>query len=426
MSPQRRRADRTPKPTQLGRAGKRGRGMPISEAEVDQLALQRAVTDPSRASAGDVAALQATYGNRAVSNLLRSARVQAKLTHPANALFVQREYVYDDEEDEEEGGRYVEDTEEDEEEDARYVEDTEEDEGEYGEYQYVEVPKEEEKKATAAAASRSFWQSQEIKALESKWKQSPEKLLAWQKAKTKFLRERKGEIGKQKHGDLKSRLEAYANEEWTSKSMVEGVIQGLQKAVADGLIKDIPEGLQKHFGWGPEDVEKYFQNKENPYVKYLDSPAARAEYELVGGATLLQGKPPRPFDTSEMFSKHSGTGFGIYVMAPDGSLYAHAHKVGLFHHSSFLAGMPTAGAGEIKVDGGALKHITNKSGHYQPGKAQMYSTLKELQDRGTNLSGVGLTLIGQGQAYPGGAAKFLEDEQRRQAAEAEDIESRYI
>ena len=121
----------------------------------------------------------------------------------------------------------------------------------------------------------------------------------------------------------------------------------------------------------------------------------------------------KSYDTSHMYSKFKGDGFGIYVMGRDGKFYSNSHKIGLFHHSSFLSGGDVAGAGEMKVTGGNLEWITNKSGHYFPGEAQLVQTLQQLQ----GASGFATAKIGVfddnykwKDDLPGGAAQFLKDQ----------------
>jgi hypothetical protein len=229
--------------------------------------------------------------------------------------------------------------------------------------------------------------------------------------------------GKEIYGDLKALAGRYKGEHIKSPIAKAIMANAAQNAQATG--EDLVTYMNREYNWSQEDVEKYIYEHEKPFVKYITSEAAREEYELVGGATLKQGKPPHPFDTTGMFSKHSGQDFGIYVMAPDGRIYSGVHKVGLFHHSSFLAGLPTASAGELKVQAGTLQHITNKSGHYQPGRAQMVNSLKQLRGRGVNLDGVRLDMVNEIDNYPGGAKKFLEDEERRAAQARARVSSPY-
>jgi hypothetical protein len=134
----------------------------------------------------------------------------------------------------------------------------------------------------------------------------------------------------------------------------------------------------------------------------------RQVFELHGGSPLTQGASPEPFDTSKLFSKHMGAGYAIYVMDKRGRIYAAQHKIGIFHHSSFFAGGNVAGAGEMKVDHGSIKSITNKSGHYQPTAEEMIQVFRELQSRGISLDGMEYIAVGS-TPYPGGAAKFVKD-----------------
>ena len=79
-----------------------------------------------------------------------------------------------------------------------------------------------------------------------------------------------------------------------------------------------------------------------------------------------------PFTTRHMETAHSGPGWGVFVLDPDGKLYARSHQVGYFHHSTFLAGRPVAAAGELLADdNGRIRIITAKTGHYRAGPEEM-------------------------------------------------------
>jgi hypothetical protein len=143
-------------------------------------------------------------------------------------------------------------------------------------------------------------------------------------------------------------------------------------------------------------------NPDKPLVTALKTEAERAVCELHGGGAVTQGDSNEPYDTSALFSKFKGKGWAIYVMDAQGRLFAAQHKVGLFHHSSFLAGGVVAGAGEIKVAGGKVEGITNKSGHYTPTTAEMLQVFAELSNRGVDLGTVGYFHIGPSQAFPSG------------------------
>ena len=131
------------------------------------------------------------------------------------------------------------------------------------------------------------------------------------------------------------------------------------------------------------------------------------------GATVTRGLANTILDTSNMTSKFSGKGFAIYVMSPSGEMYADQHKVGLFHHSSFLAGGDVAAAGEINVVGGKVRRITNKTGHYKAGAEEVWQLLHQFRRRGMDLKPIDVKIMGVGPGpfgeYPGGAEKFYED-----------------
>jgi len=168
----------------------------------------------------------------------------------------------------------------------------------------------------------------------------------------------------------------------------------------------------RFMGWDASDVAKYLDDEGKlirTKVTYEDE-STREQFKVTGGSTLMQNG--EPFDTGNMFSKFMGSGFAIYVMDADGTLYANQHRVGLFHHSSFLSGADIAAAGEIKVTGGKVEYVTNKSGHYEPKRKHLVQVLNELQARGVNLGDVDVTELRQGfaskQRFPGGAKKYLE------------------
>ena len=94
------------------------------------------------------------------------------------------------------------------------------------------------------------------------------------------------------------------------------------------------------------------------------------------------------FDTSNLSTFFSKVGYAIYVMSEEGNIHAANHAIGYKHHSSLLAAANAAGAGEMKVEKGALKWISNKSGHYAPGVHQFIQVLHLMQKRGIDLGPV--------------------------------------
>ena len=61
-----------------------------------------------------------------------------------------------------------------------------------------------------------------------------------------------------------------------------------------------------------------------------------------------------------------------------------------FHHSSFVAGGPTRGAGLLQVRGGLLEQIIPHSGHYKPNDEEFCHVLQFLTDQGVNTGHVDL------------------------------------
>ena len=183
---------------------------------------------------------------------------------------------------------------------------------------------------------------------------------------------------------------------------------GLHKHVDGG--KTIQEAMKLCFGWTKDDFERYIGDTSS-HIAVADAKPKADDFRLQLGSTIKRGGVT--FDTSEMFSKFKGSGFAIYVMDGSGAIYADRHKVSLFHHSSFLGGGSVSGAGEMRVEGGKLVHLTNKSGHYTPGFEEMAATLLSLRGAQVDLAGTEITVIYEGNLngveYPGKAAGFLRD-----------------
>ncbi|XP_063544478.1 uncharacterized protein LOC134752721 isoform X1 [Cydia strobilella] len=69
-------------------------------------------------------------------------------------------------------------------------------------------------------------------------------------------------------------------------------------------------------------------------------------------------------DTSDADQGKTGPA-AIFIMAPEGKIFLSNHHQGI-NTSSFLAGNPVSGAGEIVVEKGVIKKITACSNHYKP------------------------------------------------------------
>lgn len=70
-------------------------------------------------------------------------------------------------------------------------------------------------------------------------------------------------------------------------------------------------------------------------------------------------------------------------MAENSRIYICKNRAyGEFHHSSFLSGKKVAAAGEIKIEKGIIKLVTDESGHYKPSITKVEKNLlDELSNR---------------------------------------------
>ena len=125
--------------------------------------------------------------------------------------------------------------------------------------------------------------------------------------------------------------------------------------------RQAPGQAQRERPGGPAEIT---QN-----VRYLNS-FERHDYIIraVGGNTCgLTDHNGTNYDTQPESTEFSGEGWAIFVMDQKDVIYAGTHVLGIFHHSSFLAGAPVKSAGEMIVNKGVLRVLTGKSGHYKPG-----------------------------------------------------------
>ncbi|MFE1593272.1 hypothetical protein [Nocardia sp. NPDC058705] len=118
-------------------------------------------------------------------------------------------------------------------------------------------------------------------------------------------------------------------------------------------------------------------------VQYLDY-NERQRFRLHGYDGLLHTVGGDLFDTTSaqtLWTPQGGR--AIFAMDQDGNLYsAPFHILGKFHHSSFLAGAPAAGAGEIAARDGKVIMISDHSTHYQPTRKFTRQVLDSLRRQG--------------------------------------------
>lgn len=162
-------------------------------------------------------------------------------------------------------------------------------------------------------------------------------------------------------------------------------------AEANGPPKTIPM-IQNYRG---EQVGESILGKTK--VKYLESDLDRAPYfaQVKDGKIIRQdGENFGPWDPAQkpnsMLVKaraNHNIDSAIYVLNEEGRLLVNPAPIqGKFHHSSFMAGQPVRGAGEIQMDRtGKVLSISNSSGHYAPSEEVLNRTISELKAMGIPL-----------------------------------------
>ena len=124
----------------------------------------------------------------------------------------------------------------------------------------------------------------------------------------------------------------------------------------------------------------------NQTVEYFGE-ARKLEHELdvVNGKLVHKGgvKAGTPFDTKDAFNDNSLDESAIFVMTPEGKMFASkSPERGSIHHSSLASGKPVASAGEMIVHDGKLIEVSNGSGHYEPSQSMNDQLFDELKERG--------------------------------------------
>jgi uncharacterized protein YukE len=133
----------------------------------------------------------------------------------------------------------------------------------------------------------------------------------------------------------------------------------------------------------------------SPGVTYLDD-VGREQHRLTIHDGLIYNAKGLPFDTTNGVSAFgpSSNGRAIFVMDEHGNLYASTfQKFREFHHSSLLAGGDVAAAGEILVRDGKIEILTDRSGHYAPGRSQTQQVLDQLESQGIIIDPINIHLI---------------------------------
>lgn len=126
--------------------------------------------------------------------------------------------------------------------------------------------------------------------------------------------------------------------------------------------------------------------KHQPFIRLNDEQRELFHLSFSNGAIQRNGIS---YNTAHDKTLHSGDGYAIFVVNPEGEFYAGSHIGSVFHHSSFLADGAVAAAGELKTnENGEVTYISSKSGHYRPTDEESRLMLTMFRNFGVDLSKV--------------------------------------
>lgn len=103
--------------------------------------------------------------------------------------------------------------------------------------------------------------------------------------------------------------------------------------------------------------------------------------------------------------RKGGLGAAAYVWTEARELFVGQHAEGTFHHSSFLSGRQVRCAGMIKIIDGFVTFISNNSGHYKPGKANLMAFGLWLRQKGAMQADAKVLCLG-GKDFDGNFSGF--------------------
>lgn len=120
-------------------------------------------------------------------------------------------------------------------------------------------------------------------------------------------------------------------------------------------------------------------------VVYLNA-EQREQRLLTVDNGILRDNDNHLADTQLKRTQNFGSGTATFVVSPSGKLYIGEHIPGEEYHSTLLSGGSARCAGMIKIDNGKIDWITNKTGHYRTGNAELVAEILRLQNQGLDLS----------------------------------------
>jgi hypothetical protein len=132
---------------------------------------------------------------------------------------------------------------------------------------------------------------------------------------------------------------------------------------------------------------------------HYDSKAEQAASLVTARGGKLYRSGGEAVDTGKSSTFHSGNGAEVFVASDKGEIHMASHQIGKYHHSSLLAGDKVSVGGEMKVTGGTIDWISNKSGHYQPTRQHLVQFVHWLGKDGVDLKSI---VIREGFGFHGG------------------------
>ena len=129
-------------------------------------------------------------------------------------------------------------------------------------------------------------------------------------------------------------------------------------------------------------------------TNYLRSEAERRPFQIFIKNGLVYDVDGNLYDTSDakLGGLGAAQGSALIVMDKGGNLFSSKfQEVGVFHHSSFLAGQPVAFAGEIRVLNGQIVQLSNTSGHYMPSNGSFTQILQRFAKSGLMIDNIRLS-----------------------------------
>lgn len=166
--------------------------------------------------------------------------------------------------------------------------------------------------------------------------------------------------------------------------------------------QDVPPPLRRDEPFEARELDEDFATEADPNnpdrafypdtVHYMDDAELEGHRVVAADGRLHWVEDGEIVDTSTAGTLHSGNGRAMFVMDQNGNFYVSlVQEFGHLHHSSFMAGRPVAGAGEMIIQDGRIVEVTRKSGHYKPTIVNEEAVRQSLLEQGFDVDGIRFT-----------------------------------